>query len=517
MRHAARSTGSVHPRVGGEHSSKARRNQRGLECRFIPAWAGNTIRRALWRSAVLECSVHPRVGGEHGPAVGRRPGRHRRFIPAWAGNTHIEQRLKSRSRLRFIPAWAGNTNLFRGREFGKCRFGSSPRGRGTQLEDAHGAQSYSTSGSSPRGRGTQGVQSTPAILADYPVHPRVGGEHVSLDGSSRSSSGSSPRGRGTRHRARRDAGTLRFIPAWAGNTSAPSILAVQVGAGSSPRGRGTHSPRHPASFELARRFIPAWAGNTCTGEPREAVDRRRRFIPAWAGNTSKPKGTAQPRSRRFIPAWAGNTVGDSEAAASALRFIPAWAGNTTSTRRLSLKTLISRFIPAWAGNTRRRSDAACAGKYGSSPRGRGTLSGQPRRIRASRFIPAWAGNTPSSAESRAVWTVHPRVGGEHAVFSRVSSRLDGSSPRGRGTLGDSEAAASALRFIPAWAGNTINAALSLKLITVHPAWAGNTRGDLRRGAGKSVHPRVGGEHGAIGQTSATCPTGRFIPAWAGNT
>jgi len=74
-----------------------------VDRRFIPAWAGNTraIPRARWVG-----SVHPRVGGEHaevskvrGKVTGSSPrgrgtpytgvgaGLDARFIPAWAGNT----------------------------------------------------------------------------------------------------------------------------------------------------------------------------------------------------------------------------------------------------------------------------------------------------------------------------------------------------------------------------------------------------------------------------------------------
>ena len=114
-------TGTVHPRVGGEHtrpapasSGKSGSSPRGRGTpefnsdsqesnRFIPAWAGNT------RSATLDYgarTVHPRVGGEHNDtlfaaleAAGSSPrGRGtltfsvpelvpNRFIPAWAGNT----------------------------------------------------------------------------------------------------------------------------------------------------------------------------------------------------------------------------------------------------------------------------------------------------------------------------------------------------------------------------------------------------------------------------------------------
>ena len=69
--------------------------------------------------------------------------------------------------------------------------------------------------------------------------------------------------------------------------------------------------------------------------------------------------------------------------------------------------------------------------------------------------------------------VNPRVGGEQngrLVHSHVNP---GSSPRGRGTVPHDPVNSVAIRFIPAWAGNSD--ALSIHLVPC------------------SVHPRVGGE------------------------
>ena len=152
-----------------------------------------------------------------------------------------------------------------------------------------------------------------------------------------------------------------------------------------------------------------------------------------------------------------------------------------------------RFIPAWAGNTRGRSVpstrkpvhprvggehlAIAAQKSrvdGSSPRGRGTRTIQRCRCMGQRFIPAWAGNTGRRRATRGKSTVHPRVGGEHFLAASAARSAVGSSPRGRGTPRRAVRAAVLGRFIPAWAGNTC------------PMMAAGTR--------RSVHPRVGGEH-----------------------
>ena len=71
-----------------------------------------------------------------------------------------------------------------------------------------------------------------------------------------------------------------------------------------------------------------------------------------------------------------------------------------------------------------------------------------------RFIPAWAGNTIEHVASIRYMPVHPRVGGgtHYRILFWLFWR----------------------RFIPAWAGNTARRRLNLD----HMA----------------VHPRVGGEH-----------------------
>ena len=51
-----------------------------------------------------------------------------------------------------------------------------------------------------------------------PVHPRVGGEHWNDRWIRELENGSSPRGRGTPPAAQVDESVDRFIPAWAGNT-----------------------------------------------------------------------------------------------------------------------------------------------------------------------------------------------------------------------------------------------------------------------------------------------------------
>ena len=195
-----RSSGSS-PRGRGTHIPQADRHRHQ---RFIPAWAGNTYR---FRSVSSGPPVHPRVGGEHDEI----------------------QRL----RIRLV--------------------GSSPRGRGTRLA---GLLVYPVCRFIPAWAGN--TRMLPGSVIGVPVHPRVGGEHISQPSQRIDFIGSSPRGRGTLNDVRKAKSDQRFIPAWAGNTSrnarhcAHTPVHPRVGGehkskrpplcaytGSSPRGRGT--------------------------------------------------------------------------------------------------------------------------------------------------------------------------------------------------------------------------------------------------------------------------------------
>ena len=92
---------------------------------------------------------------------------------------------------------------------------------------------------------------------------------------------------------------------------------------------------------------------------------------------------------------------------------------------------------------------------GSSPRTRGTLHQVPRHVTAPRFIPAYAGNTLNFRVQRAPITVHPRVRGEHSGCPVFHLAHEGSSPRTRGTPRRTIHTHQFARFIPAYAGNTV--------------------------------------------------------------
>ncbi len=351
----------------------------------------------------------------------------------------------------------------------------------------------------------------------------MGGEHAPAEADQSEKAGSSPRGRGTPALKADAYASRRFIPAWAGNTRPsrrrcggrsvhPRVggehelwpRAVADVGGSSPRGRGT---RHWCkSQRLNARFIPAWAGNTnrgTSGLPRSPVHPRVGGEHGPSGRTTRAFRGSSPRGRGTLELVQGKT--------DKARFIPAWAGNTRTNFSCACQTAVHPRV----GGEHAFSSSARARMSGSSPRGRGTRCGHAGDTPHQRFIPAWAGNTGVIRRGNPAPSVHPRVGGEHDTGMTAELPLTGSSPRGRGTLGLKQFRQTTLRFIPAWAGNTL----------CHRSRARNT----------PVHPRVGGEHSIPatkpcrqigssprGRGTLTLPSGfkdhiRFIPAWAGNT
>ena len=275
--------------------------------------------------------------------------------------------------------------------------------------------------------------------------------------------GSSPRGRGTPVRRETCRACGRFIPAWAGNaTTAPGRMAgmtvhPRVGgerpggrgpgnhlAGSSPRGRGTRVS--PLWLQGSWRFIPAWAGNA---QVRPLRRRSRPVHPRVGGErcSSYPLSVcthgSSPRGRGTLRGILVDLI--------CQRFIPAWAGNAYHGMRHDTDTPVHPRV----GGERAFPQRDVQSPVGSSPRGRGTRSGGPRRRLGRRFIPAWAGNAPHDGGYRGFAAVHPRVGGERDCGEPGGWEVD------------------AKRFIPAWAGNA-----PLQPFQV---------------CKDAVHPRVGGE------------------------
>ena len=417
-------------------------------------------------------------------------------------------------------------------------------------------------GSSPRVRGTPRRSSSSP--RSQPVHPRVCGELPPAPFAPASATGSSPRVRGTRSRLIPFDPGHRFIPACAGNSRALAVGGSVV----------TVHPRVCGELEALR--IPPLA--------------RCRFIPACAGNSkvsrrSPARGPVHPRvcGELVSPATIRNDVDGSSprvrgtrraprSPAALGRFIPACAGNSRATTRPAKRETVHPRVCgelespilrpfSHTGSSRVCGELGAAPMIhqlngGSSPRVRGTLninhaspnaqSGSSPRVRGThdekswwprsvRFIPACAGNSRRSCWRRAAPAVHPRVCGELHGICVPSSISAGSSPRVRGTRGDSAGGArppggssprvrgtraggrhpdEGRRFIPACAGNSIRDLETKHAAPVHP----RVCGELSKLAAQSVRsdgssPRVRGTR--LPAWAAGVLT-RFIPACAGN-
>jgi len=196
--------------------------------RFIPAGAGN---RSRSRPGTARWPVHPRGCGEQ-----RTPSRSSRqssgSSPRVRGTGAIRIGLEFAD--RFIPAGAGNRHATTCHD---CTGSVHPRGCGEQR--ALGPRRKPDAGSSPRVRGTAADRrqallpdrfipagagnSTAASACVRPsaVHPRGCGEQAIWANPRGLELGSSPRVRGTGVSRARGPDVRRFIPAGAGNRTAP--------------------------------------------------------------------------------------------------------------------------------------------------------------------------------------------------------------------------------------------------------------------------------------------------------
>ena len=200
-------------------------------------------------------------------------------------------------------------------------------------------------------------------------------------------------------------------------------LAIHLVVGSSPHGRGTCPSA--GTKRIAKRGIPAWAGNIrrgrssppCRpGHPRMGGEHptRKNTKRRCCGSSPHGRGTFCRHRRirrrfRVIPAWAGNIRG--QAAMPCVR---------TGHPRM--------------GGEHRTMTAKTSIPGGSSPHGRGTLSGLVAFRTRERVIPAWAGNMAAITPRKAARTGHPRMGGEHIFGHHHQAHPYGSSPHGRGTF-----------------------------------------------------------------------------------
>ena len=197
--------------------------------------------------------------------------------------------------------------------------------------------------------------------------------------------------------------------------------------------------------------------------------------------------------------------------AYAVRFIPAYAGNTCC--YLS-RVRHSPVHPRVCGEHRGYNSWDGKG-LGSSPRMRGTHLATGASAKTARFIPAYAGNTLNWTGRSWGMPVHPRVCGEHQIIVSNWMLISGSSPRMRGTLPEHRTADVSSRFIPAYAGNTVDEDVLSHADAVHPRVCGeHDGGHMAFAAVGGSSPRMRGTQ----QVESDSPgLARFIPAYAGNT
>ncbi len=215
---------------------------------------------------------------------------------------------------------------------------------------------------------------------ERPVHPRACGEQSAPHGDSQELAGSSPRMRGTVQHLMEFMPLIRFIPAHAGNRAVQVPLLPMV-------------PVHPRAC----------------GEQIEDME----FVDDFDGSSPRMRGTG----RRI------NTLDQKE------RFIPAHAGNRGSARFAT----DARSVHPRACGEQSRPRARNRPDAGSSPRMRGTASGDLTVRSSMRFIPAHAGNSLPPRLLAHHHPVHPRACGEQWIRIYGTFPSSGSSPRMRGT------------------------------------------------------------------------------------
>ena len=152
---------------------------------------------------------------------------------------------------------------------------------------------------------------------------------------------------------------------------------------------------------------------------------------------------------------------------------------------------------------------------GSSPRMRGTLFAILTNCLSAGIIPAYAGNTYCfPVFSRVRWD-HPRVCGEHCCGMAWFIATTGSSPRMRGTHTVFLCFRAFVGIIPAYAGNTVVGWRGLLPRRDHPRVCGEHilfSCVFARSLGSSPRMRGTQDHCRWGEYGSG-----IIPAYAGNT
>ena len=336
-------------------------------------------------------------------------------------------------------------------------------------------------------------------------HPRIRGEHLSIERLRCVAAGSSPHTRGAQSPPMSRTLETRIIPAYAGSThTTPTRHARQR---DHPRIRGEH-PDSVYHADKRTWIIPAYAGSTggcgdglgCLGDhPRirgehfrlddrhqkihgssphtrgapgweESCSAGGRIIPAYAGSTMRPTGSSSTKPDH--PRIRGEHAGRRGLAGRRRRIIPAYAGSTS---RWSAPSSRVPDHPRIRGeHSFEKLPSAMA--RGSSPHTRGALARALRLVHGARIIPAYAGSTMAGERLPVGRPDHPRIRGEHRKYQQDKAWRSGSSPHTRG----------ARSFLSGPRRNR----------GIIPAYAGSTGCGCSPRAASKDHPRIRGEHAA---------------------
>ena len=313
-------------------------------------------------------------------------------------------------------------------------------------------------------------------------HPRACGANAAIFCTVDGICGSSPRMRGKHVRNVETAVKVRIIPAHAGQTERlswrvnprpdhPRACGANLPMrrpwsrlnGSSPRMRGklSHRPR----LACPVRIIPAHAGQTqppsiiaspATDHPRACGANRSVHLSRRADDGSSPRMRGKP--------------GRCQGRVCTGRIIPAHAGQT---RALSRTCLYWTDHPRACGANRWRQWIKKQ-SAGSSPRMRGKQVRYGGVALDIRIIPAHAGQTGQCRQDIDRTADHPRACGANSPMIRIASTADGSSPRMRGKLPGTghRDIARPHRIIPAHAGQTASSSVTCRALPDHPRACG---------------------------------------------
>ena len=437
-------------------------------------------------SCPSDTSAHPRSRGENRP--GGKP------QLSTQGSSPLTRGKRSHhggydKRRGLIPAHAGKTT---GRATVSTVATAHPRSRGENAACEGGVSAGS--GSSPLTRGKRFCELRVSFDAGLipahagktllraarilrrRAHPRSRGENDSGCRKTDHGEGSSPLTRGKRPHERNAEMHIRLIPAHAGKTSCGRSTARAGTAHPRSRGENSRCKRRrcwSAGSSPLTRGKPSWKGP-------EDLDKR--LIPAHAGKTgyqphvSTPP-SAHPRSRgenaRYVSPQASSdgssplTRGKRNLCVFghfSCRLIPAHAGKTA---------IQSAYKHSCSAHPRSRGEndgsrLALRRIVGSSPLTRGKRKLRSRWSSTSRLIPAHAGKTTRTPPQAMRTAAHPRSRGENENCSVLAVLTPGSSPLTRGKHEPRSPPGCCPGLIPAHAGKTDLALVSIDAREAHP-------------------------------------------------